>query len=58
MNPAEVLSIGGQIKASLAAAEDAPPEAVLLLDLVLGMAFNLAILATPPVMAISSGDPA
>ena len=47
MTPVEVLDKGSQIKAALAASDDAPPEAVMLAEMLLGMALNLATLAHP-----------
>ena len=56
MSPAEVLAKGEQLRAALADADDAPAEAMLIVDLLLGAAFNIAMLANPPAMVTSPGE--
>lgn len=47
MTPGLVEEKAQQLKAALAASDDAPPEAALIMDLLVGMALNLAHLAHP-----------
>jgi hypothetical protein len=56
VSPAEVLAKGAQLTDALTASEDAPPEALLIVDLLIGVAFNVAKLANPPAMVISPGE--
>ena len=56
MSPAEVLTKGAQLTDALTASEDAPPEALLIVDILIGAAFNIATLASPPAMVTSPGE--